>query len=155
MQLHILAIGRAKKTPQQQLVDEFMGRLPRKGKVVEAESRLPSGPARQADESQKLLAACQQSFKGTTKLIAMDPHGTSLSSEALAALISQYRDAGTANLCFAIGGADGHDKALLDEADKVISFGAATWPHMLFRAMLAEQLYRAEMIIANHPYHKS
>ena len=59
-----------------------------------------------------------------------------------------------ASACFAIGGADGHSQELLERAEVRIAFGSATWPHMLFRAMLAEQLYRATMILAGHPYHR-
>ena len=72
----------------------------------------------------------------------------------LAEMIANWRDAGHGATCFAIGGADGHHDILTWRADRIISFGAATWPHMLFRAMLAEQLYRATTILAGHPYHR-
>ncbi|MGB2399927.1 MAG: 23S rRNA (pseudouridine(1915)-N(3))-methyltransferase RlmH, partial [Candidatus Puniceispirillaceae bacterium] len=76
------------------------------------------------------------------------------SSEELADMIGQWRADGISQCFFAIGGADGHHPDLLKEADKKIAFGRAIWPHMLCRAMLAEQLYRAEMILARHPYHR-
>ena len=79
----------------------------------------------------------------SSKLILADPNGQ-ISSPALAEMISSWRDPGCRAAFFAIGDADGHSAALHEKADKVISFGAATWPHMLFRVMLAEQLYRAE-----------
>ena len=69
-------------------------------------------------------------------------------------MLGRWRDSGMGSACFAIGGADGHAEALLQRAEARIAFGSATWPHMLFRAMLAEQLYRATMILAGHPYHR-
>ena len=55
---------------------------------------------------------------------------------------------------FLIGAADGHDSATRDGADLLLSFGPATWPHLLVRGMLAEQLYRATSLLAGHPYHR-
>ena len=153
-QLHILAIGKSKKSPEAALTQDYMSRLPKGSTIFESESRLPYGSARQADESKRLLDIYEAKKPKTARLIAMDPLGDNIASPALADYISSQRDAGISALFFAIGGADGHDEALLARADKRLSFGAATWPHMLFRAMLAEQLYRAEMIIKNHPYHK-
>jgi 23S rRNA (pseudouridine1915-N3)-methyltransferase len=68
--------------------------------------------------------------------------------------LTAWRDQGVATLAFAIGGADGHGRAVLDRADAVLSLGAMTWPHLLVRGMLLEQLYRAQQIIAGHPYHR-
>ena len=155
MQLHILAIGRAKNSPEARLTDQYLTRLPFKGQLFEAESRLPYGAARTTDESDTLLGLYQAKKPKSSKLVALDPHGHNISSPELAQLISKWRDAGIGATFFAIGGADGHSQSLLSAADKTLSFGAATWPHMLFRAMLAEQLYRAETIIKGHPYHKS
>ena len=53
-----------------------------------------------------------------------------------------------------VGGAEGLDEGLRAEAALVLSFGAVTWPHLLMRAMLAEQIYRAQQILARHPYHR-
>ena len=154
MHLHILAIGRAKKSPEASITADYLGRLPKGSSLFEAESRLPYGPARAKDESDKLLSLYASKKPKSAKLIALDPHGRNCASPDLAQMISKWRDHGVGAAYFAIGGADGHSQHLLDTADDIISFGAATWPHMLFRAMLAEQLYRAETIIANHPYHK-
>ena len=76
------------------------------------------------------------------------------SSEDFANLIGGWRDEGFGSAYFAIGGADGHANILHQKADRIIAFGRVTWPHMLFRAMLAEQLYRASTILAGHPYHR-
>jgi len=155
MQLSILAIGRAKKGALSDLTDEWFKRLPRKGQIIECESRLPSGLARQKEESDKLLAAFDQKAPKSARLIAFDPLGKNISSPELAELIESYRAESVMGCFFAIGGADGLHDTLLARADKKLSFGSATWPHMLFRAMVAEQLYRAEMILANHPYHRA
>lgn len=152
MQLNILAIGRARKGPESTLCADYMKRLPFGGNVIEQESRLPEGPARQKDESQKLLSCLPQ--KGSIRLVAFDPAGLDISSEALANLISKWREDGVSACFFAIGGADGHEQSLLEKADKKLAFGRAVWPHMLFRTMVSEQLYRAEMILKQHPYHR-
>ncbi len=149
MKLGIIAVGRAKKTPEQELVATYIKRLPHPGKLIEVESKLPSGTRRREDESEKIRQALPQD----SLLFCLDPQGKDTSSEALAALISTRRNAGHPACYFAIGGADGHSADLLIQAHGRIAFGTATWPHMLCRVMLAEQLYRAEMILKNHPYH--
>ena len=152
MKLVILAVGRGRAMPEQALVEGWLGRLPQGGRIMEVDSRLPAGPARTRDEGERLL----RHVPAAAPLIACDPHhGRDTSSEALAALLRRYRDDGAAEAYFAIGGADGHDSAVLERAERSIAFGSATWPHMLFRAMLAEQLYRATMILAGHPYHRA
>ena len=151
MKLVILAVGRGRAQPEQTLVEGWLGRLPKGGEIMEVDSRLPAGPARTRDEGERLL----RHVPSAAPLIACDPHGRDTSSEGLAALLRRYRDDGAAEAYFAIGGADGHDSAVLARAETSIAFGSATWPHMLFRAMLAEQLYRATMILAGHPYHRA
>jgi len=86
--------------------------------------------------------------------IALDERGQALSSVELAKKLETWRDDGKREARFLIGAADGHDEAQRGDADLLLSFGAATWPHLLARAMLAEQLFRATSILANHPYHR-
>jgi len=86
--------------------------------------------------------------------ILLDEKGEALSSMELARRLGQWRDRGVREARFAIGGADGHSSAERESADMLLSFGPATWPHLLVRAMLAEQLFRATSILANHPYHR-
>ena len=88
-------------------------------------------------------------------LVALDARGQSLTSEAFAARLAKWRDGSAGDLAFVIGGADGLEPALVKRADLVLSLGAMTWPHMLARAMLAEQLYRAATILQGHPYHRA
>jgi len=150
MKLIILAVGKGRGGPETTLTQGWLGRLPQGGSLVEVESKLPDNAKRTGDESQRLLRAVPDG----ARLVALDPRGWDCSSEELAKLIGTWRDDGIGTTCFAIGGADGHDQSLRQRADKVISLGRATWPHMLFRAMLAEQLYRANSILSGHPYHR-
>lgn len=87
--------------------------------------------------------------------VLLDERGKLMSSEEFAALLSRWRDEGVREARFLIGAADGHGDAAREKADLLLGFGAMTWPHMLARAMLAEQLWRATSIIAGHPYHRS
>ena len=89
------------------------------------------------------------------RLVALDETGRTLDSAAFAGLLGDWRDAGTREAAFLIGGAGGLDPALRREADAVLAFGPMTWPHLLVRVMLAEQLYRAASILAGHPYHRA
>lgn len=84
----------------------------------------------------------------------LDERGEVMGSLAFAQLIGRWRDDGVREARFMIGAADGFDDAARAEADLLFSFGRATWPHLLARAMLAEQLFRATSILANHPYHR-
>ena len=154
MQLVIAAIGRSRRADAAPWQD-YLTRLPQGGQLLEAESKLPEGPSRTKEESEKLLALAERAGPGQTRLAALDPGGRDISSEELARLIASWREAGVRQAVFAIGGADGHHQTLLEAADSKLAFGRATWPHMLFRTMLAEQLYRAEMILSGHPYHRS
>ena len=149
MKLTIAAIGHGRNTPEHLLAQDWFKKLPHQGRLIELVSKRPAGPDRQRDESNKLLAT----IPSGGFLVALDPYGKDTSSEALAEMIQTQRDQGCRDAVFAIGGADGHDESLLSAANKRIAFGRQTWPHMLFRAMLAEQLYRAEMILIGHPYH--
>ena len=87
--------------------------------------------------------------------VVLDERGASLTSTALADKLGRWRDEGVREVRFLIGAADGHDEATRQSADLLLSLGPATWPHLLVRAMLAEQLFRATSILAGHPYHRS
>jgi 23S rRNA (pseudouridine1915-N3)-methyltransferase len=89
------------------------------------------------------------------RIVVLDGGGRGLTSPALAAQLGRWRDAGTATVAFLIGGAAGHGAAALARADLVLSLGPPTWPHLLVRGLVAEQLYRAQQILAGHPYHRA
>lgn len=153
MRLTIAAVGRLRGGPLAEAFADYAGRL-KSGRwtldMVEVEERRRlSGPELVAREGELLLAAIPRG----AVLVAMDPRGVALSSEDLAARLGRLRDEG-ASVAFAIGGADGLAPGVLGAARLRLSLGAMTWPHMLARVMLAEQLFRAQSILSGHPYHR-
>lgn len=89
------------------------------------------------------------------KTVLLDERGKAMASPDFANLLGRWRDDGIREARFVLGAADGHSKQERAEADLLLAFGAATWPHLLARAMLMEQLYRATSILAGHPYHRA
>lgn len=85
----------------------------------------------------------------------LDERGTAMTSESLAQTLGGWREDGVREARFVLGAADGHAATERAEADLLLAFGPATWPHLLARAMLMEQLYRATTILAGHPYHRA
>jgi 23S rRNA (pseudouridine1915-N3)-methyltransferase len=116
---------------------------------LEVRQRLPSAAVK-AREAALILGA----LSTRARLIALDERGTVRSSRGLADQLAAWRGQGVAELAFAIGGADGLGAEVLDRADTTLSLGPMTWPHLLARCMLLEQLYRAQQILASHPYHR-
>ena len=138
MLLHIVARGKIGRTSEAELVDRYLKRIAWPTKVSELPDRGGSAPP---------LAT-----SGVT--VILDERGEAMSSLAFAKKLEAWRDGGKREARFLIGAADGHDDKARGEADLLLSFGPATWPHMMARAMLAEQLWRATSILANHPYHR-
>jgi 23S rRNA (pseudouridine1915-N3)-methyltransferase len=130
---------------------EYAKRLVPPAAIVELEEKrkLPP-PQLKAREAELILAA----LPAGAWLVALDERGQSWSSRELAERLAVWRDRGVATLAFAIGGADGLGQAVVERADAVLSLGAMTWPHLLVRSLLLEQLYRAQQILAGHPYHR-
>ncbi len=160
MKIHIGAIGRLKKGPEQTLADQYFERIEKTGrqagitalKIAEyPESTAASADLRKADEAARLLASCPSN----ATILVLDEHGKDQTSAAFAQTIARFRDDGKQDLAFLIGGPDGHDHQLLKNCHVKIALGARTWPHRLVRIMLAEQIYRAVTIMLNHPYHRS
>ena len=119
--------------------------------IVELEERRKLPPAeRIAREAELILAA----VPANARLVALDERGREWSSRDFAERLRAWRDQGAAEVAFAIGGADGLGQPVRDRADTVLSMGPMTWPHFLARGMLLEQLYRAQQILAGHPYHR-
>ncbi|GAB5348767.1 23S rRNA (pseudouridine(1915)-N(3))-methyltransferase RlmH [Alteriqipengyuania sp. 357] len=139
MQLHIVARGKIGRSPEAELVDRYLTRIAwetRLTELPETGGRIPAP-------------------KEPVRTVALDEKGRDLSSEKLAGILGEWRDGGIREARFLIGAADGHSDAQREEADLLLAFGKATWPHLLARAMLAEQLYRATSILAGHPYHRA
>jgi 23S rRNA (pseudouridine1915-N3)-methyltransferase len=136
--LHIVARGKIGRSPEAELVDRYLKRIAWPTKLTELPDRGGKAPELPAG----------------SVTVVLDERGESLSSTALSKKLEAWRDGGKREARFLIGAADGHEQAQRAGADLLLSFGPATWPHLLVRAMLAEQLFRATSILANHPYHR-
>jgi 23S rRNA (pseudouridine1915-N3)-methyltransferase len=139
MLLHVVARGKIGRSPEADLIDRYARRIAwpfRQTELPQSGGRMPTlqTPARQ---------------------VFLDERGETLDSEAFAAHLGRWRDDGVREARFLIGAADGHGEAERAQADLLLAFGPMTWPHLLARAMLAEQLWRATSILAGHPYHRS
>ena len=151
MKLVLVAVGRSKDGPEAQLFDHFSRRLRSPLRVVEVEEKRPiKGAERKRKEADLIL----QAIPDGSYVTALDERGRASTSRDFASWYRERQDSGIGSLTFVIGGADGLHDAVKTRADRLIAFGPMTWPHMLVRGMLAEQLYRAEQIMAGHPYHK-
>ncbi len=146
----MIAVGRARSGPEAVLFAQYARRLrPALGLTEVAEGR--GAPAEQRRrEGEELLAA----LPGGAFAVALDQGGMAHGSEALARQLERWLGLGRP-ICFVIGGAEGLDPAVLARADVRLSLGPMTWPHMLVRVLLAEQLYRAQCILSGHPYHRA
>jgi 23S rRNA (pseudouridine1915-N3)-methyltransferase len=136
--LHIVARGKIGRSPEAELVDRYLKRIPWPTRLTELPERggkLPDPPT-------------------NSVRVVLDERGQALPSTELAKRLEAWRDGGKREVRFLIGAADGHDDEERRAADLLLSFGPATWPHLLVRAMLAEQLFRATSILAKHPYHR-
>ena len=138
MLLHLVARGKIGRSSEAELVERYLARIAWPTTVTELPERGGTIPPPVSP----------------MMTIALDERGEALSSTALAKKLEGWRDTGVREARFLIGAADGHGEAGRAGADLLLSFGAATWPHLLARAMLAEQLFRATSILANHPYHR-
>jgi 23S rRNA (pseudouridine1915-N3)-methyltransferase len=139
MLLHIIARGRIGRSSEGEMVERYLKRIAWPVKHTELPDRGGAIPVHQTPVRNVLL----------------DERGKQISSEDFAALLGRWRDDGVRECRFLIGAADGHGDAARAHADLLLGFGAMTWPHMMARAMLAEQLWRATSILAGHPYHRA
>lgn len=151
MRLTIACIGR-NRGPERDLYDHYARRIrwPLALRELEEKRKLPADQLMRR-EGELLLAA----VPAGAVLVALDRRGKALDSQGFADRLGRWRDNSVSDIAFLIGGADGHAEALLKKADLLLSFGAMTWPHLLARAMLAEQIYRAQQVLAGHPYHRA
>jgi 23S rRNA (pseudouridine1915-N3)-methyltransferase len=136
--LHVVARGKIGRSPEAELVERYLKRIAWATKMTELPERGGKMPE----------------LPPTSVTILLDERGQALSSTELAKKLEAWRDGGKREARFLIGAADGHSDEQRRAADLLLSFGPATWPHLLVRAMLAEQLFRATSILANHPYHR-
>jgi 23S rRNA (pseudouridine1915-N3)-methyltransferase len=147
----IAAVGRLKRGPEADLIAAYAKRLPWSLEIHEVEFR---GKLDAVSRLQKETDALLDCVKNAAHVIALDERGKSFSSRKLAEHLQDRQDTGEAEIAFVIGGADGLSDGLRKRADLALSFGTATWPHMLVRVMAVEQIYRAHTILSGHPYHR-
>ena len=138
MLLHVIARGKLGRSPEAELVARYEKRLTWPARFTE----LPESGGRIPEPATP------------SRTVLLDERGRDLGSEQFAAILERWRDDGIREARFVLGAADGHSPEERAEADLLLAVGKATWPHLLARAMLAEQLYRATTIIAGHPYHR-
>jgi 23S rRNA (pseudouridine1915-N3)-methyltransferase len=160
MRLLVLAVGQARGSHEGALTEDFAGRARAMGRqlgfsTVNVEevaiSKLREARARIAEEGERLARRIPEG----AHVILLDARGKGMTSEAFAEMLAAMRDAGARDLAFVIGGPDGLDLGPAIKAGRSLAFGPQTWPHMMVRAMLAEQIYRALTILAGHPYHRA
>ena len=160
MHIVITAIGRMKSGNEREMLEKYVKRVIQTGKMIGVsgidiiepnESRAKSSELRKEEEARKLLAA----ISTQSSVVALDESGDSLNSKDLANFVDAQINNGKEKLTFVIGGADGLGSAVFKRANKTIAFGSMTWPHMLARIMLTEQIYRAITILSGHPYHRN
>ena len=151
MQYIIIAVGRWRASPEKALYEKFQTRIRPTPKLreVEEKKRL-KGQTLLYREGQLLLDA----IPDQARVVALDGGGVAFSSPGLASKLGTWRDDGVREVAFLVGGARGHDPMVFERADLTLSLGPQTWPHMMVRVMLAEQLYRAQSILVGHPYHR-
>jgi len=148
--VRLIAIGRLRPGPEAELFDRYNARLRPKLAVSEiAEGRGAPAEIRRR-EGEALLAA----LPASALAVALDLGPPAPGSDGLARLLERWLGQ-SRPLCFVIGGAEGLDAAVLARANHVLSLGPMTWPHLLVRALLAEQLFRAQSILSGHPYHRA
>lgn len=160
MRVTINAVGRLKRGPEGELCTRYLDRAAAQGRSVGLsaatiseipESNAATAALRRSDEAARLGAM----VPARAVTVALDEHGRTLTSTGFATAMRGWLDDGASDLAFLIGGPDGHGPELAERADLTLSFGPMTWPHMLARVMLCEQIYRAVTILVNHPYHRS
>lgn len=145
MKVSIIAIGKCKKnSPEAEIIAEYIKRSGWDFIIKEKDN------SNQEDEAKFLLS----SIPNNAKVIVLDERGVNIGSIELAQKIENWILNGCSELCFLIGGAYGHLQSTRDRADLILSFGKLTFPHMLMRAVLSEQIYRIQTIINHHPYHR-
>ena len=149
MEIIVAAVGRMKAGPTRALWDDYAKRIGWDLSLREVEEKRPLAGAELKAREAELL---RKALPDKAVLVALDAGGRTLDSPGLAKHLSAWMERGP--VVFMIGGADGLDASLLAQSSYVLSLSAMTWPHMLARIMLIEQIYRAQCILTNHPYHR-
>jgi 23S rRNA (pseudouridine1915-N3)-methyltransferase len=154
LRILLLAVGKAKPGPARALFEEYAQRLHPPIELVEVEEKRKLGAGELKRREAELLRAALARRSSKPVTVALDEHGQPLDTASFAQKLARWRESGHAELAFLIGGADGLDQELLRSCDLRLALGPMTWPHMLVRGLIAEQIYRAQQIAAGHPYHR-
>lgn len=152
MRLVLLCVGALKAGPEKGLLDQYRARLSWPFEMREVVCRKKGLPEQvKAWEGDLLL----QTMEPGTVVLGLDERGDCLSSHEFAHLLETWRTQGVKSLTFVVGGAGGLSDAVRKRCHRLISLGRMTWPHLLVRGMLVEQVYRAQQILMGHPYHRA
>jgi len=151
VKLTIACVGRMGRGPERDLYEHYARRIRWPLRLMELEEKRKLPPVQLAEREGELLL---RAAPAGSVLVALDRRGKALDSAAFARRLLRWRDDSVSDVAFLIGGAEGHGDEVLRRAALVLSFGTMTWPHLLARVMLAEQIYRAQQMLAGHPYHR-
>lgn len=148
--IDVIVVGKVKKGSWYDLIADYVTRTKWDLNVIEVESKFTDAKAQQSHEQRLILEKLDEdSF-----IIVMDERGDGLRSLDFAQTIQKIQSTGSDKITFLIGGAEGFTDEIRNKANMMLSFGQQTWPHVMVRVMLLEQIYRAQQIIAGHPYHR-
>ncbi len=150
LRIDLIVVGRLRKGPYFELCQEYSKRLQWPMTIHELESKYTDSRAATDEEHRKIKAL----IKEHAFVIVMDERGNGLRSLDFAKTLESFQNSGETYIQFIIGGAEGLSDEIRGRANLLLSFGQQTWPHMLARVMLMEQIYRAQQILAGHPYHR-
>jgi 23S rRNA (pseudouridine1915-N3)-methyltransferase len=159
MRIVVAAVGRLKPGPDRELAERYRDRASKVGRTLGLRGpdiiEVKESRAREAERriTEEVIALTDTLPDGAIKVV-MDSRGQNATSDTFAQRMRGWRDGGGEAVGFLIGGADGLPAGLLDDADMILAFGSATWPHQLVRIMLMEQIYRMTTILSGHPYHR-
>jgi 23S rRNA (pseudouridine1915-N3)-methyltransferase len=146
----VIAVGKLKKGAYHDLQEDYLKRVRWPLNLYEVESRYSDPDQMNADENRKI----KDHLSANAFIMVMDERGDGLRSLDFAETLQKMQNNGVDQMQFVIGGADGVNDEVRDQASLMLSFGQQTWPHMMARVMLLEQIYRAQQILAGHPYHR-
>ncbi|OUT90945.1 MAG: hypothetical protein CBB87_07390 [Micavibrio sp. TMED27] len=150
MKIDLITIGRLKKGPLFDLCADYQKRIGWPLNLIECESKHSDATKANDDEQALILSH----LRNDAVVVVLDERGNGLKSLDFAKTIEKFQNIGERHMQFVIGGADGLNDEIRNRASILLSFGQQTWPHMLARVMILEQIYRAQQILKNHPYHR-
>lgn len=154
MRILLLAIGDKLPAWAETAVADYVKRMPREARVEVVPIRPEKRAGQSADRIKALEAArILEKLPSGCALVAMDEHGRELNTRELAQTLDTWLHSGR-DVALVIGGADGLAPDILSRAETTLSLSRLTLPHALARVLLAEQIYRAWSLLANHPYHR-